>query len=121
MSARGIVRKIFLLLLAFMMPLGLLGTVLGQEQGPHALVLTVDGTINPVKERFISRAIDQAVEDEATLVIIEIDTPGGLLSSTRKIVTELLEAPLPVVVYVSPRGPGPAPQAPSSRRQDTWQ
>ena len=83
---------------------GLIGPTLALAQAPHALVVEVDGIINPVKERFISRAIDQAEEDGATLLIIEIDTPGGLLSSTREIVEELLEAPLPVAVYVSPSG-----------------
>ena len=66
--------------------------------------MTVDGVINPVKERFISRAIDQAREDGATLLVIRLDTPGGLLNSTREIVEELLESPVPVAVYVSPRG-----------------
>ena len=74
----------------------------GQE--PHFLIMTVDGVINPVKERFISRAIDQAHEDGAELLVIQLDTPGGLLSSTREIVEELLESPVPVAVYVSPSG-----------------
>ena len=83
---------------------GLLGSTLALAQTPHALVAEVDGIINPVKERFIARAIEQAQEDGATLLIIELDTPGGLLSSTRKIVEELLESPVPVAVFVSPRG-----------------
>ena len=83
---------------------GLLGTSLAQDNVPHVLLLEVDGTINPVKDRFISRAIDKAVEDQAALVIIELDTPGGLLGATRKIVEGLLESPVPVAVYVSPRG-----------------
>ena len=60
--------------------------------------------INPVKERFISRAIEQAAEENATLLVIQLDTPGGLLTSTREIVELLLEAPVPVAVYVSPSG-----------------
>ena len=83
---------------------GLAGPLLAQSTGPHVLVMTVDGIINPVKERFISRAIDQAQEDGATLLVIELDTPGGLLSSTREIVELLLESPVPVAVYVSPKG-----------------
>ena len=82
----------------------LVGPSLVHGQAPSVLVIKVDGLINGVKERFISRAIDQAVEEGSTLVIIELDTPGGLLSSTREIVEELLGAPLPVAVYVSPRG-----------------
>lgn len=81
-----------------------MGQSLAHAQSPSVLLIKVDGVINGVKERFISRAIDKAVDEGATLVVIELDTPGGLLSSTRKIVEELLEAPLPVAVYVSPRG-----------------
>ena len=86
---------------------GMLGPVLARAQqpnSPHALVMTVDGIINSVKEGFISRAIDQAGEDGAELLIIQLDTPGGLLSSTREIVKLLLESPVPVVVFVSPKG-----------------
>ena len=83
---------------------GLVGQSLAHAQAPSVLLIKVDGVINGVKDRFISRAIDKAMEEGATLVVIELDTPGGLLDSTRKIVEELLEAPLPVAVYVSPRG-----------------
>ena len=86
---------------------GMLGPVLARAQqpnSPHALVMTVDGIINSVKEGFISRAIDQAEEDGAELLIIQLDTPGGLLSSTIEIVKLLLESPVPVAVFVSPKG-----------------
>ena len=83
---------------------GLVGTALAQTQAPHVLVLKVDGVINPVKERLIQRAIQRAEDDEATLLVIELDTPGGLLDSTRKIVEGMLATNTPTVVYVSPRG-----------------
>ena len=97
---------ITLFLFTGMMLAGLIGPAVApvRAQGPHVLLLRVDGVINPVKERLIARTIRQAEEDGATIVIIELDTPGGLLSSTRNIVEELLEAPVPVAVYVSPRG-----------------
>tara|TARA_B100001123_G_scaffold120398_1_gene140076 strand:- start:2639 stop:3883 length:1245 start_codon:yes stop_codon:yes gene_type:complete len=66
--------------------------------------MTVDGIINSVKERFISRAIEQARDEEAELLVIQLDTPGGLLGSTREIVELILESPVPVAVFVSPRG-----------------
>tara|TARA_Y100000588_G_scaffold126290_2_gene138365 strand:+ start:6622 stop:7866 length:1245 start_codon:yes stop_codon:yes gene_type:complete len=66
--------------------------------------MTVDGIINSVKERFISRAIEQARYEEAELLVIQLDTPGGLLGSTREIVELILESPVPVAVFVSPRG-----------------
>lgn len=95
-----------LFLCTVMVLAGLLGSALGQvrAQAPHVLLLKVDGIINPVKERLISRTIRQAEEDRATLLVIELDTPGGLIASTREIVKELLDAPVPVAVYVSPKG-----------------
>ena len=101
------VRISFIFLFIGMLITGMLGPVLARAQqpnSPHALVMTVDGIINSVKEGFISRAIDQAEEDGAELLIIQLDTPGGLLSSTREIVELLLESPVPVAVFVSPRG-----------------
>ena len=90
-----------------MLTTGMLGPVIARAQEPdfsHALVITVDGIINNVKEGFIARAIDKAEENGATLLIIQLDTPGGLLSSTREIVELLLESPVPIAVFVSPRG-----------------
>ena len=75
-----------------------------ESQGPHAVVITVDGIINPVKERYIKRAIEEAASGGASLVIIRLDTPGGLLDSTRDIVERLLVSPTPTAVYVSPAG-----------------
>jgi membrane-bound serine protease (ClpP class) len=66
--------------------------------------MEVEGVINPVAERFISRALEQAEVDGAALLVIRLDTPGGLLESTRNIVEDLLAAPVPVAVYVSPPG-----------------
>ena len=102
-----IVRLFFVSFSLILLFTGLLGPVLAHAQtpeGPHALVITIDGIINNVKERFISRAIDQAQEDGAEILIIQLDTPGGLLSSTRDIVKLLLESPVPIAVFVSPRG-----------------
>lgn len=102
MSLPGFIRTICLVLFMVMTLLGLAGPALAQA--PQVLVLKVDGIINPVKERFISRTIHQAEETQAMLVIIQLDTPGGLFSSTREIVEDLLGAKVPVAVYVSPPG-----------------
>jgi membrane-bound serine protease (ClpP class) len=67
-------------------------------------ILTVDGTIVPVIADYIDRGISQAEEHGATVCIIELDTPGGLLDSTEKIVQSIMNAGVPVVVYVSPKG-----------------
>lgn len=97
-------RVAFIAFFTGLFALGLVGTALAQTQAPHVLVTKVDGVINPVKERIIKRAIQRAEVDEATLLIIELDTPGGLLDSTRSIVEDMLATNVPTVVYVSPRG-----------------
>ena len=102
------VRLLLLSLFAMLFIAGLAGTAMAhvqtQPQGGHVLVIKVDGIINDVKTRYIGRTIAQAQEEQAELVIMELDTPGGLLSSTRNIVELLLDSPVPVAVYVSPKG-----------------
>jgi membrane-bound serine protease (ClpP class) len=66
--------------------------------------IQVDGTINPASASFIHDAIEKAGKENAECLVIHLNTPGGLLKSTRVIVTDLLESPVPVIVYVSPGG-----------------
>ncbi len=73
-------------------------------QADTVLNLRVEKTISPVKVRVIQRAVDRANETGAQLLIIGLDTPGGLYSSTREIVEILLGSPVPIAVFVSPRG-----------------
>ena len=96
------VRGLFLLLFGTMLALGALAPALAQER--HALVAEVDGMINPVTQRFISRVIDSGEKRGAEVVIIKLDTPGGLLSSTQKIAEDLLSDRVPTAVYVYPSG-----------------
>ena len=67
-------------------------------------VVTVSGGINPAVADYLMRAIDQSAKEGAQALVIELDTPGGLLSSTKDIVSAILNAELPVIVFVSPRG-----------------
>ena len=67
-------------------------------------VLSVDGTIVPVIASYIDRGISRAESEGAVACIIELNTPGGLLNSTEEIVQRILNARVPVIVYVSPRG-----------------
>ena len=97
-------RAAVILLSVTMLGLGLVGPALAQEHERHALVADVDGMINPVSQRFISRAIDKGEKDGAEVVIIKLDTPGGLLSSTQEIVEDLLSDRITTVVYVHPSG-----------------
>ncbi len=67
-------------------------------------VLHVEGTIVPIIADYIDRGISQAEEENATACIIELNTPGGLMEPTEQIVGRILNARVPVVVYVSPKG-----------------
>jgi membrane-bound serine protease (ClpP class) len=82
---------------------------LAQSQGPssaHVDLIVIDGSINPAVDDFIRESIAGAKSNGARALIIQLDTPGGLLSSTRTIVKEILGAPVPVIVYVAPSGAG---------------
>jgi membrane-bound serine protease (ClpP class) len=67
-------------------------------------VLLVEGVINPVVVEYMVDGIKRAEDDGAVAVIFQLDTPGGLVESTRLIVKAILNAEVPVVVYVSPSG-----------------
>jgi len=88
------------------MPLvaGLGGSLLAAAGPTTVEILTVDGTIVPVIADYIDRGISQAEEHGASVCVIELDTPGGLLDSTEKIVQKIMNARVPIVVYVSPKG-----------------
>ena len=109
LAITGGLRRFLLLCSSLAVLLGLFGPLAGQvfaqaTGGPHALVITIDGVINPVKDRYIERAMEEAQVRGSTLLIIRLDTPGGLLNSTRDIVEQLLSAPIPTAVYVTPPG-----------------
>lgn len=67
-------------------------------------VMRVEGAITPVTANFISYGLNYASEKKGKALIIELDTPGGLVESTREIVKEILQSEIPVIVYVSPQG-----------------
>lgn len=74
--------------------------------GPRVDLIVVDGGINPAVDDFIRESIARARTAGARALIIQLDTPGGLLTSTRSIVKDILGAPVPVMVYVAPSGAG---------------
>jgi membrane-bound serine protease (ClpP class) len=67
-------------------------------------ILTTDGDVNPVMERYIDRGIDNAEDNQASAVVIRLDTPGGLVTSMEDIVQRILATDVPVIVYVWPSG-----------------
>jgi membrane-bound serine protease (ClpP class) len=83
-------------------------TILLAAQSLHStekiLKIKVDGAITPATTSFIIRGLEVAKKMDAEAVIILLNTPGGLLESTREIVQNILESSVPVVVYVSPKG-----------------
>ena len=72
----------------------------------HVDLISIDGSINPAVDDFIRESIARAKSNGARALIIQMDTPGGLLNSTRTIVKEMLGAEVPLMVYVAPSGAG---------------
>jgi membrane-bound serine protease (ClpP class) len=72
--------------------------------GQTVVAIKLDDTINPAAADFIHTSLQKAEEQNAQCLIIQLNTPGGLLKSTRVIVSDILESKVPVVVYVSPAG-----------------
>jgi membrane-bound serine protease (ClpP class) len=101
---RSGLKLFFLAVLVIPIAAGLGCSLIAAASPTTVEVLTVDGTIVPVIADYIDRGISQAEENGATACIIELNTPGGLLDSTEKIVQKIMNADVPIVVYVSPQG-----------------
>jgi membrane-bound serine protease (ClpP class) len=71
---------------------------------PRVIVLHLDDTIQPISEQYLVRGLAQAADEHADAVLIELNTPGGLLSSTRTMVHAILDSPTPILIYVTPSG-----------------
>ena len=87
--------------------LGLLGVALqaqDDDRAGQAVVLELDGAVSPASADYLIRGIETAAADGAGLIILQMDTPGGLVSSTRDINTAILNSPVPVATFVAPSG-----------------
>lgn len=83
------------------------GPLMAQEPEPSdpiAYSIELSGSIDPATEEWVEQALEEAEDEGAELIIIRLDTPGGLIDSMREIVQDIIAAPAPVVVYVSPDG-----------------
>jgi membrane-bound serine protease (ClpP class) len=85
-----------------LLPLVLLA--LGAAAHGDILKIVVDGPIHPIAEEYIHRAVNAAGERNASALLIELRTPGGLADSTRQIMTDIVESKVPVIIYVAPSG-----------------
>ncbi len=72
--------------------------------GGRALLLEVDGPIGPAMTDYLSRSLEQAADDDRPIVIVRLDTPGGLITSTRDIVQTIRTSTVPVAIWVAPQG-----------------
>lgn len=86
--------------------IALLGCVVagGSSAATRVNLLTVRGSINPASADYIVEGIAQSEADGADALLIELDTPGGLVTATKDIIQAILNSKVPVIVYVSPRG-----------------
>lgn len=97
-------RYFFLFLLLVSLLVVSITSVQAQDQSQVVLLLDIEGVINPFTARYLDRVISTAPRTNAELVVIKLNTPGGLESSMREMVQTILDSPIPVVVYVTPAG-----------------
>jgi membrane-bound serine protease (ClpP class) len=76
----------------------------GQEPAPHVVAVSIDSVVHPVTVEIVKHALEQAQAEHAELLLIRLNTPGGLLDATRHIIEELSASPVPVVTFVTPSG-----------------
>jgi membrane-bound serine protease (ClpP class) len=72
--------------------------------GKHVVLLPLHDTIQPMSDEYLGRGLKVAADSRAEAVVIELNTPGGLLDSTRDMVRQILDSNVPVIVYVAPSG-----------------
>ena len=82
----------------------LLPAVSANSVGSHVMQLTIEGAIGPATEDYVERALETAALSQTELVVIRMDTPGGLDMAMRNIIKNIINSPVPVASYVAPSG-----------------
>src|SRR5499433_1032561 len=88
-----------LMLATFILP-----TFAAAPTSSHVLKIILNDTIQPITDEYIGRALAEAKNTNADAVLVQINTPGGLVDSTREIIEKIVDSPVPVIVYVTPSG-----------------
>jgi membrane-bound serine protease (ClpP class) len=96
--------KVRLATLLCLCALGVSGAAPNPPAGPLVLVGRLEGPIHPAASAYVRRLLASAREEKASLVVLELSTPGGLLTSTREMATSILTSPVPVATFVAPSG-----------------
>jgi len=71
---------------------------------PRVIAVDIDGVVHPVTAEIVGRAIEQARQENAEIVLVRLNTPGGLSDATRQIIEKIVASPVPVVTFVTPSG-----------------
>ena len=79
-------------------------TVNANQPGKTAVILQVNDAIGPAISDYIHRGLEAAAERDATVVVLKLDTPGGLDTAMRNIIRDIIASPVPVIIYVAPSG-----------------
>jgi len=85
-----------------------MGKTVGLSKGGEVRIIELEGPINPGAAAFLTRGLEDAQKGGAQLIVIRLDTPGGLVPSMRTMVKGIMNSTVPVVVYVAPKGAGAA-------------
>ncbi|MGD0884837.1 MAG: nodulation protein NfeD [Thermodesulfovibrionales bacterium] len=97
-------RKVMPVTISLFFAATLLSPLLSAEPRKEVAVITVNGAINPVSAEYIGKSIQKAQKDKAEALVIELDTPGGLDTSMRNAVKDIVASEIPVIVFVAPSG-----------------
>lgn len=97
--------RVFVWLFAFMFGVsGLAGPLFSQEENRTAILVRLEGAVTPASADYIARGLTMAAQREATILILQMDTPGGLDTSMRDIIRAILASAVPVASFVAPAG-----------------